>query len=372
MGKAGFELEIGGMQFNRGFKNSTTLAVFQREENEFFRIEVEGGKVFGGKSAYPEIVSAPFTTKGDIRFFFEIIKNFCIEAGESTFGESVEILEGYVGNKAKENLHSSLKYMVKVKEKNLSIQTNLSIPYHKLYNLKLGDDFEVAKIIAKEIVEKYIKESENELGKNFEKKLMSFLAQLAYQTYVYTKNRIVPTEFHYDSCYINEEMLADVESHEEAATGTKASNAKLHFDVLLKTSQAEVLNSIFKKEEREILLAVLDGYKEKWRQKFENARGGMPVFTDSYAFAKIRQRVEQNIGACNGKEGAKFVFTEPRIASIIGIQNGEIVIELRKSENPVNALLREYCDCKRKKELAYINTLFPLLKKEYGVDFPET
>ncbi len=367
MGKAGFELEIGGMQFKEGFKNSVVLAAFQRGENNFFRIEAEGGKVLGGKSAYPEIVSAPFATKGDIRFFFEIIKKFCTKAGESAFGESVEIMKGYVGSEVNVNLYDSPKYQLIVKEKNPSIQTNLSIPYHTLCDLNLGDDFERAKDIAREIVGKYGGRLENA----FQRKLMSFFAQLAYQTYVYTKNRIVPTEFCHSSCWINKEILADVESHEKAATGTKVSNAKLNFDVLLKTSQAEVLNEIFTEEERVILLAVLDNYKDLWGRKFKGARGGLSVCTDSYAFAKIRQRVERNITACNGKEGAEFVFTEPRIASIIGIQNGEIVIELRKSENPVNALLREYCDCKRNKELAYINNLFPLLKKEYGVDFPE-
>lgn len=367
MGKAGFELEIGGMQFKEGFKNSVILAAFQRGENDFFRIEAEGGKVLGGESAYPEIVSAPFVTKGDICLFFEIIKKFCMKAGESAFGESVEIMKGYAGSEVKVNLYNSPKYQFIVKEKNPSIQTNLSISYQMLCDLKLGNDFERAKGVAKEIVEKYGERLEN----IFKRKLMSFYAQLAYQTYVYTRNRIVPTEFCYSSCRINEEILTDVELHKKAATGTKVSNAKLNFDVLLKTSQAEVLNEIFTEEERAILLAVLDNYKDLWGRKFEGARDGLPVCEDSYAFAKIRQRVKQNIAACNGQEGAEFVFTEPRIASIIGIQNGEIVIELRKSENPVNALLREYCDCKRNKELAYINTLFPLLKKEYGIEFPD-
>ena len=276
-------------------------------------------------------------------------------------------MKGYAGSEVIVNLYNSPKYQFIVKEKNPSIQTNLSISYQALCDLKLGDDFERAKDIAKDIVGKYGGRLENA----FQRKMMSFFAQLAYQTYVYTKNRIVPTEFCYSSCRINEEILADVESHEKAATGTKVSNAKLNFDVLLKTSQAEVLNEIFTEEERVILLAVLDNYKDLWGQKFKGARGGLSVCTDSYAFEKIRQRVEQNIAACNGQEGAKFVFTEPRIASIIGIQNGEIVIELRKSENPVNALLREYCDCKRNKELAYINNLFPLLKKEYGIEFPD-
>lgn len=367
MGKAGFELEIGGMQFNKGFKNSVVLAAFQRGEKDFFRIEAEGQKVLGEKSAYPEIVSAPFATKGDICFFFKIIKLFCMEAGENTFDESVRIIERCARGEVIVNLYDSPKYQSKIKEKNPSIQTNLSIPYYTLYDLKLGDDFERAKGIAKEIVEKYGGPLENAL----KRKLMSFFAQLAYQTYVYTKNKIDPTVFCYSSCRISEEILADVESHEEAATGTKVSNAKLHFDVLLKTSQAEVLNEIFTEEERTILLAVMDNYRDLWGRKFEGARGGLPVCADSYAFAKIRQRVEWNIAACNGQEGAKFVFTEPRIASIIGIQNGEIVIELRKSKNPVNALLREYCDRKRNKELTYINTLFPLLKEEYNIEFPD-
>lgn len=363
MGKAGFELEIGGMQFDIGFENSRILAVFEREGNEFFRIEAEGQKALKGKSSYPEFISAPFETKRDIRFFFEVFKKFCMKAGEKTFGDSVAILEKVTGIKEKEIPREKLRYRFPVQRKKPFIQTNLNVSYSMLYHLNLGDIFGKARVIACDMLEKYSESMDNEL----KGKLLSFFAQLAYQTYVYTKNQIIPTEFCYPLCYINEEMLEDVESHEGAATGTKASNAKLKFDVLIKASQAEVLKELFTEAERGTLLAVLDNYENFWGRKFEGARSGQAVYADSYAFAKIRSRVDQNIRACNGEGG--FVFAEPRMASIVGIHDGEIVIELRKDSNPVNNLLREYCN--GDKEQGYIEGLFPLLKRNYGVEFPD-
>lgn len=363
MGKAGFEIEIGGMQFDKGFENSKVLAVFEKGENEFFRIEAEGQKVLKGKSAYPEIISAPFETKKDIRFFFGIMKKFCMEVGEKNFDDSVAIMEKYAKGEAKDTPGETLKYRVAVRAKNPSIQTNLSIPFSGLHDLSLGNDFEKAKAIADDMIAKYSGRLENVL----KRKLLSFFTQLAYQTYVYTENKIIPAEFCYPDCRLNEEMLEDVESHKEAETGTKASSAKLKFDVLIKASQAEVLKELFTEAERETLLAVLDHYENFWGKKFENAKGGQVVYADSYAFATIRSRVSQNIEACHGGEGARFVFTEPRMASIIEIQNDEIVIELRKDGNPVNNFLRDYC--KSDKEPGYIENLFPLLDKEYGVKF---
>lgn len=365
MGKAGFEIEIGGMQFRQGFENGRVLAVFEKGGNELFRIEAEGQKVLKEESAYPEIISAPLETKKDICFFFEVMKKFCMKAGENMFGESVAMMEEYVESKAKETPTEMIKYQMSVGKKNPSIQTNLSIPYSRLYGLSLGDDFKEAKAIAADMIAKYSGQLESAL----ERKLLSFFAQLAYQTYVYTKNKIISTEFCYSDCCLNEEMLEDVESHEKAETGTKASSAKLKFDVLLKTSQAEVLNKLFTKTEREVLLTVLDNYKDTWNPKFRNARGGQSVCANSYSFKKIWKRINQNISACDGGEDIKYVFTEPRMASIIEIQNGEIVIELRKSGNPVNNFLREYCDCKMNKELSYIEKLFPMLNKDYGIEF---
>lgn len=363
MGKAGFEVEIGGMQFRNGFTNCMKLAVFHRGENEFFRIETEGGKVLGGQSAYPEIISAAFGTKTEIRTFFEVIRKFCMDAGERTFEGSLAKLEKYAGSRATEKPGETLNYYSVVRAKNPSVQTNLNIPYSALYHLDLGDDFEKAKAIANEMITSYKPGLEDGL----KKKLLSFFAQLAYQTYVYTKNKIIPTEFYYPVCCINEEILDDVESHTEAKTGTKASNAKLAFDVLIKTSQAEVLKELFTETERGILLAVLDNYKDFWGKKFENARGGQAVYADSYAFAKVRERVGKNAAACNGADGAQFVFTEPRMASIIGIHNGEIVIELRKDNNPVNSFLRKYCVEKGTPER--FQNLFSIIKENYGVSF---
>lgn len=367
MGKVGFELEIGGMRFKKGFQNSTTLAVFEKRGKEFFRIETEGQKVLKGEASYPEIISAPFTTKSEICFFFGTIKKFCLTAGEKTFKESLERIEDFVRGKATGMPAELPVYESLVNVKNPFVQTNLNIPYPMLYQLDLGDDFKKAKVIADDMIAKY----NGLLAEGLKKRLLSFFTQLAYQTYVYTRFEIVPTEFCCPTYAINEKMLEDVEAYSGASTGTKASGAKLKFDVLIKASQAEVLSKLFTAEERGILLAVLDNYRDFWEQKFKGARGGQAVRAGSYSFTKIRRIVGQNVDASNEREGAEFIFTEPRIASIIGIWNGEIVIELRKDSNPVNSFLRDYCNCKMNKELDEIKNLFPLLKEKYGVEFPD-
>ncbi|MCM1126245.1 MAG: hypothetical protein NC429_07200 [Lachnospiraceae bacterium] len=367
MGKAGFELEMGSMQFEKGFENCTTLAVFAKKGEEIFRIEAEGQKVLKGEAAYPEIISAPFASKREIRFFFEVIKKFCMKAGEKTFSDSLKILEEYAGSRATGTPAELPVYRSVVKAKNPFIQTNLNIPYSRLYQLNLGEDFEKAKAIAGDMIAKY----GGTLQEGLKKRLLSFFAQLAYQTYVYTRYEIVPTEFCYPDYAITKEMLEDVESHEGASTGTKASSAKLKFEVLLKASQAESLSKLFTEEERAVLLAVLNNYSGLWDSKFKNARGGQAVREGSYSFAKIKRIVGQNIDAGNGKKGAEFVFTEPRIASIIEIRDSELVIELRKDKNPVNSFLRDYCNCRMDKELRAIEELFPLLKECCGIEFSD-